>query len=254
VKELQGKGARAILFFIQEEDLDQFAPYLTYPSYFPPKLDEKLPKRERSGVPVQRLIETWKVATKAKEPDFTIHIPILFVPYPRLEEYWVKTMIDQKEARFEINVEFKETRIMDAHIGGIIEGRDPDKKKEFLLLGAHYDHLGSEEKGGVITPGADDRTSGVAALLEIGRSLARRRTDLKRSVLLLFFGGQEWGFQGPRDFVNQPLIPLTQLKAVPIGYRAGRVKRVFFELHSPLAEPDQQEIPGTLGNQGSEEY
>ncbi len=42
VKELQGKGARAILFFIQEEDLDHFAPYLTYPSYFPPKLEEKL--------------------------------------------------------------------------------------------------------------------------------------------------------------------------------------------------------------------
>ncbi|MBP1698149.1 MAG: hypothetical protein H6Q41_3337 [Deltaproteobacteria bacterium] len=214
VKELQGKGARAILFFIHEEDLDHLAPYLTYPSYFPPKLDEKLPKRERSGISVQRLIEASKVATKAKEPDFTIHIPILFVPYPRLEEYWLKTMIDQKEGRFEINVGFKETRIMDAHIGGIIKGRDPDKKKEFLLLGAHYDHLGSEEKGGVITPGADDRASGVAALLEIGRSLTKRNADLKRSVLLLFFGGQEWGFQGPRDFVNEPLIPLTQLKAV----------------------------------------
>lgn len=36
---------------------------------------------------------------------------------------------------------------------------------------------------------------------------------MKRSALLLFFGGQEWGFQGPRDFINQPLIPLTQLKA-----------------------------------------
>jgi hypothetical protein len=214
VKELQGKGARAILFFIQEEDLDHLAPYLTYPSYFPPKLEERLPKRERSGMPVQRLIEAWRVATKAKEPDFAIHIPILFVPYPRLEEYWVKTLIDRGEARFEINVGFKETRIMDAHIGGILKGSDPDKRKEFLLLGAHYDHLGSEEKGGGVFAGTDDRAPGVAALLEIGRSLTRRRTELKRSVFLLFFGGQEWGFQGSRDFVNQPLIPLTELKAV----------------------------------------
>jgi aminopeptidase N len=231
VKELQGKGARAILFFIQEEDLDQFAPYLTYPSYFPPKLDEKLPKRERSGIPVQRLIEASKVATKAKEPDFPIHIPVLFVPYPRLEEYWVKSIIDQKDALFEINLGFKETRVMDANIGGMIEGRDPDKKKEFLLLGAHYDHLEKEEKSGVIYSGADDNASGVSALLEIGRSLTKRKTDLKRSVLLLFFGGQEWGSQGSRDFVNQPLIPLTQLKAVfCLDARGGTTgeKEVFF--------------------------
>ena len=229
VKELQEKGARAILFFVQEEDLDHFAPYLTYPSYFPPKLDEKLPKRERSGIPVQRLIEASKVAAKAKEPDFSIHIPILFVPYPRLEEYWVKTIIDQKGALFEINLGFKEMRLMDANIGGVIEGRDPDKKKEFLLLGAPYDHLGREEKGGVIYSGVDDRASGVSALLEIGRSLTKRKTDLRRSVLLLFFGGQDWESQGSRDFISQPFIPLPQLKAVfylDIGGTMGE-KEVF---------------------------
>jgi len=214
VKELQGKGARAILFFIQEEDLDHFAPYLTYPSYFPPKLEEKLFKRERSGAPVQRLIEASKVATKAKDPDFSIHIPVLFVPYPRLEEDWVKTIIDQKDALFEINLGFKETIVKDVNIGGMIEGRDPDKKKGFLLLGARYDHPGREEKSGMIYSGADDPAPGVSALLEIGRSLTKRNADLKRSVLLLFLGGQEWGWQGSRDFLNQPFIPLTQMKAM----------------------------------------
>ena len=214
VKELQGKGARAILFFIQEEDLDHFAPYLTYPSYFPPKLEEKLFKRERSGAPVQRLIEASKVATKAKDPDFSIHIPVLFVPYPRLEEDWVKTIIDQKDALFEINLGFKETIVKDVNIGGMIEGRDPDKKKGFLLLGARTDHPGREEKSGTIYSGADDPAPGVSALLEIGRSLTKRNADLKRSVLLLFLGGQEWGWQGSRDFLNQPFIPLTQMKAM----------------------------------------
>lgn len=214
VKELQGRGARAILFLINEEDLDHWAPYLTYPSYFPPKLDEKLLERERSGNPVQRLIEASKVAAKAKEPDFSIHIPILFVPYTQVEEEWVKTILDRKDASFEINLGFKETRFKDANIGGMIEGRDPDKKREFLLLGAHYDHLGRDEKSGVIYSGADDNASGVSALLEIGRSLMKRKTDLKRSVLLLFFGGEEWGSRGSRDFVNQPVVPLTQVKAV----------------------------------------
>jgi hypothetical protein len=214
VKELQGRGARAILFLINEEDLDHWAPYLTYPSYFPPKLDGKLLKRERSGDPVQRLIEASKVVAKAKEPDFSIHIPILFVPYTQVEEEWVKTILDRKDASFEINLGFKETRFKDANIGGMIEGRDPDKKREFLLLGAHYDHLGRDEKSGVIYSGADDNASGVSALLEIGRSLMKRKTDLKRSVLLLFFGGEEWGSRGSRDFVNQPVVPLTQVKAV----------------------------------------
>jgi hypothetical protein len=214
VRELQGKGARAILFLINEEDLDHLAPYLTYPSYFPPKLDEKLLKRERSGNPVQRLIEASKVAARAKEPDFSIHIPILFVPYTQVEEEWVKTILDRKDASFEINIEFKETRFKDANIGGMIEGRDPDKKREFLLLGAHYDHLGRDEKSGLVYLGADDNASGVSALLEIGRSLMRRKTDLRRSVILLFFGGEEWGSRGSRDFVNQPFVPLTQVKAV----------------------------------------
>jgi len=214
VKELQGRGARAILFLMKEGDLDYLAPYLTYPSYFPPKLDGKLLERERSGNPVQRLIEASKVVAKAKEPDFSIHIPILFVPYTQVEEEWVKTILDRKDASFEINLGFKETRFKDANIGGMIEGQDPEKKREFLLLGAHYDHLGRDEKSGVIYPGADDNASGVSALLEIGRSLMKRKTDLKRSVLLLFFGGEEWGSRGSRDFVNQPVVPLTQVKAV----------------------------------------
>jgi aminopeptidase N len=214
VKELQEKGAAAILFFIEEEDLDQFAPYLTYPSYFPPKLEEKILKRERSGIPVKRLIEVSKVVAKAKEPDFSVQIPVLFVPYPRLEEDWVKNIIHQKDAVFEINFGFKEIRVKDANIGGMVEGRDPDKKKEFLLLDVHYDHPGREERNGVTYSGPDDYASGVSALLEIGRFLTKRKTDLKRSVLLFFPGGQEWGWQGSREFVNQPFIPLTQVKAV----------------------------------------
>ena len=214
VRELQGRGARAILFLMKEGDLDHLAPYLTYPSYFPPKLDEKLLKRERSGSPVQRFIEASKVVARAKEPDFSIHIPISFVPYDQLEEGWAKTILDQREASFEINLRFKETRVKDANIGGMIEGQDAEKKREFLLLGAHYDHLGRDEKSGVIYPGADDNASGVSALLEIGRSLMKRKTDLKRSVFLVFFGGEEWGSRGSRDFVNHAFVPLTQIKAM----------------------------------------
>ena len=214
IKELQRRGASAILFLMREEDLDYLAPYLTYPSYFPPKLNEKLSKREREGTSVSRLIEASKVAAGAKEPDFSIHIPIFFVPYTQVEKGWAKDIFDRKDVSFEISLQFKRMRFKDANIGGMIEGRDPNKQKEFLLLGAHYDHLGKDEKSGVTYPGADDNASGVSALLEIGRSLMKRNTDLKRSVLLLFFGGEEWGLWGSYHFVNQPLVPLTQIKAM----------------------------------------
>jgi len=213
IKELQSKGAKAILFIVKEEDLDHLAPYVTYPSYFPPKREEKLNQKERGGILVNRLIEASKVAVGAKEPEFSIHIPILFIPYATAEEEW-KNIFDRNEVSFEITLQFKEKHFKDVNIGGIIEGHDPEKKKEFLVLGAHYDHLGKDEKSGFTDSGADDNASGVSALLEIGRSLVKRKIDLKRSVLLVFFGGEEWGLLGSRHFVNRPFFPLTQIKAM----------------------------------------
>jgi Zn-dependent M28 family amino/carboxypeptidase len=54
----------------------------------------------------------------------------------------------------------------------------------------------------------------VAALLEIGRSLVKRKMDLKRSVILLFFGGEEWGLKGSEHFTKNPIVPLNQVKAM----------------------------------------
>jgi hypothetical protein len=242
VKELQSKGVGAILFLVKEEELEHVAPYVTYPSYFPPKLDEKLGKKEREGIYAPRLIEASKGVAKAKEPDFSINIPIFFVPYTQVEEGWTKDIIDRKDVSFEINLQFKEMHFKDSNIGGIIEGHDPEKKKEFLVLGAHYDHLGKDEKSGFIYSGADDNASGVSALLEIGRSLTKRKADLRRSAILLFFGGEEWELWGSRHFVSQPFVPLAQIKAMfsldTIGGAADE-KEVFLigsSIHPSLAQ------------------
>jgi aminopeptidase N len=214
IKELQSRGAKAILFLTREEDIDPVAPCATYPSYLPPKLEEKLSKRESGGLSAQRFLEVSKMAARAKEPDFSIQIPVFFVFYNPLEEGWTKEISDRENVFFEISLQFKEMHFNDENIGGIIEGNDPEKKKEFLVLGAHYDHLGKDEKSGFYYSGADDNGSGVSALLEIGRSLMKRKANLKRSVALLFFGGEEWGLLGSYHFVKQPLVPLTQIKAM----------------------------------------
>mgnify|MGYP001043447725 CR=1 FL=1 len=242
VKDIQSRGANVLFIFIKEEALDLLAPYITYPSYFPPKLEERLSRREKEGYSIHRPLEASKFAARAKEPGFSVTSSIFLLPYSQAEEGWVKKLADQKDLFIEIVLRFKNTQLGDSNIGGILYGRDPEGMKKFLVLGAHYDHLGKDEKSGYYYPGADDNASGVAAILEIGRSLTERRRELKRSLVLLFFGGEEWGLQGSRHFVENPFVPLKQVKAMLSVDSIGGLteeKEVFFvggSLHPSLTE------------------
>jgi len=229
IRDLQFRGASAILFLIMEEDLNQISPYVTYPSYFPPKLEERMKNREKEGYYIHRSMEASKVVAGCREPDFSLNIPIFFIPHTKTEEGWIKSLLNQSETSVETSLRFKEIHFKDANIGGIISGHDPEKKQEFLILGAHYDHLGEDEKSGFYYFGADDNASGVAALLEIGGALMKRRTDLRRSLILLFFGGEEWGLWGSSHFVKNPFVPLTQIKAM-------------LSLDSIGGSPDEKEV------------
>ncbi|RPJ02547.1 MAG: M28 family peptidase, partial [Deltaproteobacteria bacterium] len=191
IGELQSRNPAALLLFIRENGLDTLSPYITYPSYFPPGLEKSLKEKKEKGYGINPLIEVSKVMARGEEPPIAGDTPVFVIPYSRREEDAIRSFFDQKDAFVEFSLRFKERRLSDANIGAIISGRDPVKKGEFLVLGAHYDHLGIDEKSGARYPGADDNASGVAALLEIARTLMQRRDDLQRSVLLLFFGGEE---------------------------------------------------------------
>ena len=111
---------------------------------------------------------------------------------------------------------------------GYIEGSDPLLKNEFIVLGAHYDHLGmggaSSKKPDTtgIHLGADDNASGTAALLEIGEMLAANK-NLKRSVLLIAFGAEEQGLLGSRYFTEHPIVPLESIKVMMNMDMVGRM-------------------------------
>ncbi|MBN2175926.1 MAG: M20/M25/M40 family metallo-hydrolase [Bacteroidales bacterium] len=103
------------------------------------------------------------------------------------------------------------------NIIGYIEGSDPFLKNEFILLGAHYDHLGyrlekTDEK--IIYNGADDNASGVASLLEIARIMISNQTSLNRSLLFVAFDGEEVGLLGSEAFVEDNVIDITKIKAM----------------------------------------
>ena len=91
-----------------------------------------------------------------------------------------------------------------ANLVGIIPGNDPELKDEYILLGAHFDHIGY--KNGEICNGADDNASGSTALIEIARILKENQSKLKRSVIIAAFDGEEkglWGSQALADRMSQ---------------------------------------------------
>ena len=99
--------------------------------------------------------------------------------------------------------------IKSQNIIGIVEGYDPKLKNEFILVGAHYDHLGSNvvmmngKDSLFIYKGADDNASGVSVMLEVAKMVRSRNFMFKRSVIFAAFGAEERGMVGSWYFVNR---------------------------------------------------
>lgn len=88
------------------------------------------------------------------------------------------------------------------NIVGVIEGSDPVLKKEYIVVGAHYDHIGM--KADRVCNGADDNASGSAALVEVTRMLlAMDRSQIKRSIIIAAFDAEELGLFGSTDLAEK---------------------------------------------------
>jgi Zn-dependent M28 family amino/carboxypeptidase len=106
---------------------------------------------------------------------------------------------------------------------GMIEGRDPGLKDEYVLITAHYDHVGAG--GPEIFRGADDNASGTAAAIAIADAFANGpRPD--RSVVFLVFEAEEDGMLGSAYYARHPLLPLAKAVAVLNMDMIGRDEQV----------------------------
>jgi acetylornithine deacetylase/succinyl-diaminopimelate desuccinylase-like protein len=92
----------------------------------------------------------------------------------------------------------------------IIPGNDPLLKNEYIIIGAHYDHVGTIF--GKIYNGADDNASGVASLIEVGRELKFNQSHLKRSIILIAFDAEEKGLIGSTHFIDRWKEPIENIK------------------------------------------
>jgi len=115
------------------------------------------------------------------------------------------------------------------NVVGILPGRDPKLAGQYVVIGAHYDHLGLGGPGsldpdsvGVPHNGADDNASGVVALLEAARRLALRPPA--RSVLFLAFSGEEEGLLGSSAWVKAPAVPNDSVTAMLNFDMVGRLR------------------------------
>ena len=94
------------------------------------------------------------------------------------------------------------------NVVGVIPGNDPILKDEYIIIGAHYDHLGVMNDQ--IYNGADDNASGTATIIEMARILKSQQSDLKRSVIVAAFDAEEIGLWGSNHLSKQ--LDLSKVK------------------------------------------
>lgn len=115
------------------------------------------------------------------------------------------------------------------NVVAVLEGEGPSAE-EAIVLGAHYDHVGmgrdgsAKDKPQTIYNGADDNASGVAALIEVARSLAGRQKKLRRRIVFIAFSAEERGLLGSAHYVNHPLVPLENTVAMLNMDMVGRLR------------------------------
>lgn len=99
------------------------------------------------------------------------------------------------------------------NVVGVIEGNDPVLKDEYVVIGAHLDHVGKQGDS-LYFPGANDNASGVAAVLHMARLFNQHKKQLKRSVVFILFSNEEQGMVGSWHYVNHPLVPTEKTVAM----------------------------------------
>lgn len=117
-----------------------------------------------------------------------------------------------------INLKSEVKRVQAPNVAGILPGRDPKLRDEFVVYSAHWDHLGvgaPNKNGDTIYNGALDNATGVASVLAIAEALAKLPPAQRprRSSLFLFPTAEEQGLIGAEWYSMHPLVPLNKTAA-----------------------------------------
>jgi hypothetical protein len=134
---------------------------------------------------------------------------------------------------------------------GVLRGADPEIRSKYLLVGAHFDHVGygtrqnSNGPVGYIHNGADDNASGVAVLLEVVDALARTGWQPRRSIVFAFWDGEEINLLGSRHWVRQPTVPLADVQLAINADMVGRMTGGRLEVEGTRTAPGLRRLFST---------
>ncbi|HEV2690187.1 MAG TPA: M28 family peptidase [Bryobacteraceae bacterium] len=128
--------------------------------------------------------------------------------------------------RLDLNIDIRREVKTVHNVGAYLAG----DTNEYVIIGAHYDHLGLGEQfsmapslAGTVHPGADDNASGTAGVLELAHWFSREPKH-NRGILFLTFAGEELGLLGSSYYVNHPVLPLANAVAMINMDMIGRVR------------------------------
>ncbi len=167
-----------------------------------------------------------------KEPE--VSIPVVQIKRTVFEEIYADIDLKSIESDLSSKVVKKEIlskKILNAHIElnklntptgnviGMLKGTDPEKADEWIVVGAHHDHLGM---GGAanssrmpdtiaVHNGADDNASGVSAVIELASYFSSKNIQNSRSILFVTFGAEEKGLIGSKYFVDNCPVPTENI-------------------------------------------
>ena len=160
------------------------------------------------GLPWQSLVNFLSAERMVTEKNQK-SIPHLYMK--KTEVASITSFMESKKASGKLDVEANATRPIAAkNVAGVIAGNDPVLKNEWIVISAHYDHVGVKKNASPdsIFNGARDNAIGTVALLQAAKFFGKNPP--KRSILFLAVTGEEKGLLGSEWYSNHPLIPLNQ--------------------------------------------
>jgi Zn-dependent M28 family amino/carboxypeptidase len=129
----------------------------------------------------------------------------------KIEDTFKPASMELPGTKLTVSTTAKAALVRSANVLAYIEGSDPALKNEFVVVGAHLDHLGKWED--YVFNGADDNGSGSVGVLNLARAFMANPERPKRSILFCLWTGEEEGLLGSRYYVQNPAFPLEKTVA-----------------------------------------
>jgi hypothetical protein len=121
-----------------------------------------------------------------------------------------------EELHLSLAFAFREETTDVPNVVAILPGSDPMLAEEYVVLTAHFDHVGvgpADERGDTIYSGADDNASGTSALMQVAEAFAALPEAPARSILFLAVSGEEKGLLGSAHYAQNPTVPQGSMVA-----------------------------------------